>query len=276
MACKLLILPRELRDLILDYAIFDGQNGADDGLSCVERRSQRLTAGDERWQWNIEYTSQAHIPAYLGLMKTNRQLNFEVKEYIRGISEEDRLPAKMTMVLAYPDVTPTWTHMPMPPNKIDKLEILVKVDHMYHPAYMGQGPANAIARLVFEVLRRYLHRGPHLARATPLQEPLHLHTVEITLAPPQPLEEMTYVYGFPAEQLRILAHELCDVMRRLGRSGIVFGSVDFFKFRLEGHDWRLIPVTSRIWDEQDSALFTSGGYCWDAGDPFIRGSAGTL
>ncbi|KAK3686715.1 hypothetical protein LTR37_019552 [Vermiconidia calcicola] len=182
----------------------------------------------------------------------------------------------MTMVLAYPDVTPTWTHVPMPPNKIDKLEILVKVGHMYHPAYMNRNHEMAIVRLVFEILRRYIHRGPHLARASPLQESLQLHTVEITLAPPRPLEEMTYVYGFPAQQLAILASGFRHVMQRLGRSGIVFGSMDFFKVRLEGSDWLLIPVTSNIWDEQDYVLFNSGGYCWDAGEPLVRGSAETI
>ena len=84
------------------------------------------------------------------------------------------------------------------------------------------------------------------------------------MAPPYPFEEMTYVYGFPAQQLETLFNDFKRVMCRLGRSGILFGSVGKFDLRLEGKEWHRIPVTSNIWDEDDYTFFQIADFKWDA------------
>jgi hypothetical protein len=173
------------------------------------------------------------------------------------------------LVMAYPDLWPAWHQIPGPPDQIRTLDILIKADHMYHPAFMSNGPHNAILTTVFEVVKRYIHRGPHFARPSPLKEPLALETVRITLAPPMPFEDMTYVYGFPAQQLETLFNEFKALMCRLCRSGLFFPAVRAFELSLVGNEWTRFPVTSNIWDEADYTFFQHGGYCWDGGECLI-------
>ena len=262
--CPFLTLPQELRDLIFKYALTEDRISLEDGTACHDRRIKQLRT--ERWEWTVAYASNAPISASVSLMRCNQQLHLEMKEYLQNGDESSTSLAKLTTLMAYPSLVPTWTHIPAPPEKIDMLDILVKVDYMYHPALMSLGPHNAILTTIFEMLKRYIHRGPHLAKPTPLVQPLELKTVRITVAPPVPFEEMTYVYGWLAQQLKGLYDQFKALMRRFGRSGIVFGSIGAFELRLEGQDWERIPVTSFIWDEEDHTFFRHGGFKWDAGD----------
>lgn len=140
---------------------------------------------------------------------------------------------------------------------------------MYHPAFMSRGPYNAILTTSFETVRRYIHRGPHLARPSPLHQPLKLDTVRITLAPPNPFEEMTYVYGFPAQQLEILFDEFKGLMERLCRSGLMLPDVKAFEVRLVGKEYERFLVTSNVWDEEDHVFFKHGGYEWGGRDAHL-------
>lgn len=186
----------------------------------------------------------------------------EMKEYVSRIHE--RLSAKLLLVMAYPDLWPAWHHIPGPPSHLKDLNILIKADHMYHPAFMSRGPYNAILTTVYETVKRYVHRGPHLARPSPLLNPLKLDTVRVTLAPPLPFEEMTYVYGFPAQQLEALFDEFKGLMERLCRSGLMFTDVQAFEVRIVGREFERIPVTSNLWDEDDHIFFQRGGYRWNS------------
>ena len=268
-SCPFLELPQELRDIILSYALGEYQHRTDGDTPYCGSRVKRLQFGNKRWEWEIPYPSSAPLSAYLSLMMCNRHLYHELQEYLDRARKGESTPAKITLNMAYPVITPTWTSIPQPPKDTSALEILIKVDHMYHPVYMTHGPRNAILIAVFEVLKQYIHRGPHLSRLSALCQPLHLETVRITLAPPMPFEDMTFVYGLPAQQLDKLFNEFKTLMCRLGRSGVLFPSIDVFKVRMEGKEWEHIPVSSNIWDEADYVFFQHGGYKWDAGDPPI-------
>ena len=264
--CHFLTLPRELRDSIFEYAISDSCR-EDDKATSLRCKVKRLVTGNERWEWNIQYASKAPTSTYLSLTLCNRQLRYETKEFLEIVRGHQDAPAKMTLTMAYPDLTPQWDHIPGPPDSTSALDILVKVDHMYHPAFMTHGAHNAILKSIFEMLKRYIHRGPHLARPSPLRQLLELDTARVTLAPPVPFEDMTYVYGFPAQQLETLFTEFLALMMRLARSGVPFGSISAFEVRLEGKDWHRIPVTSNSWDEEDFTFFQCGGYQWGDDDP---------
>lgn len=259
-----LALPRELRILIFEYAI--SERIAAENPTLPQCRIKRLTTGNERWEWDVRYDSNAPVATYLSLMLCNSQLAAETKDFLERRRDHERQPASMALLMAYPSLYPRWEHIPGPPEFIRTLDIIVKVDHMYHPAFMTNGPHNATLKTIFEMLKRYIHRGPHLARPSPLSQPLQLNTLQITMAPPEPFEDMTYVYGFPAQQLETLFTEFKGLMRRLGRSGILSGSLGAFELRLEGKEWHRIPMTFNIWDEEDYTFFQSGSYKWDAGE----------
>ena len=260
-----LTLPRELRDLILEYALSDDDGPlAEDHAASSTCRIKRQTTGNERWEWSIQYDSAAPRSVYLNILSCNKQLKTEIEELVSR--SRDSLPAKLMLVMAYPNLWPAWTNIPGPPDQIKTLDILIKANHMYHPAFMSNGPHNAILTTVFEVMKRYIHRGPHFARPSPLSRPLTLDTVRITLAPPVPFEDMTYVYGFPAQQLEILFNEFKTLMRRLCRSGLFSPALESFELSLVGNESTCVNVTSNIWDEADYTFFQNGGYCWDGGE----------
>jgi hypothetical protein len=263
---RLLALPIELRDLIFEYALTDdGCHQADEHTSPSNARIKRQTTGNERWEWSIHYASTAPPSAYLSLLSCNRQLKSELEDFIYRPSYKPP-PAELLLVMAYPNLYSSWHHIPGPPETTKRLDIFIKADHMYHPAFMSNGPHNAILTTVFSTLKRYIHRGPHLARPSPLDQPLILDTVKVTLAPPMPFEEMMHVYGFPAQQLEILYEEFRGLMKRLCRSGLVWPDITAFELSLVGKEdeSERVLVTSNVWDEEDYVFFQSGGYCWDA------------
>jgi hypothetical protein len=185
-----------------------------------------------------------------------------MQEYASRIREP--LTAKLLLIMDYPDLWPARQYVPGLPYQIKVLDIFIKADHMYHPAFMSRGPYNAILTTVYETVKRYIHRGPHLARLSPLHHTLKLDTVRVTLAPPMPFEEMTYVYGFPEQQLEILFDEFKGLMQRLCRSGLMFMDIGAFEIRLVEREYERIPVTSNVWDEEDHIFFQRGGYHWNS------------
>lgn len=261
--CHLLSLPQELRDSIIQYALTEDNCQSTEGQkTSSDRRIKRQITGNERWAWSVQHASQAPRCTYMSLLHCSKDLSREMNEYVSSVREP--LTAKLLLIMDYPDLWPIWHHLPGPPSHIKILDILIKADHMYHPAFMSRGPYNAILTTVYETVKRYIHRGPHLARPSPLHHSLKLETVRVTLAPPVPFEEMTYVYGFPAQQLEALYEEFKGLMQRLCRSGLIFTAVKAFEIRLVGRDFERFHVTSNIWDEADHVFFQQGGYCWDS------------
>ena len=259
-------LPRELRDLILDHALSDEDQSPDFELATSDCKTKNLTVASVGGAWNVHYAGTAPTATYLNVMLCNRQLRTEMQDLLQSAQKRKGIPAKLTVLMAYPSLRPTWTYVPQPPSKTNALDILVKIDSMYHPALITRGSDSAMMTAVFETLKRYIHRGPHLARASSLHQPLHLETVRLTLAPPMPFGDLTFFYGNPTQQLESLFNDFRALLSRLGRSGIPFGSIGAFEVRVEGKEWHRIPVTSDIWDEDDHVFFKNGGYEWDAGD----------
>ena len=252
MTSTFLDLPQEVRDLILEHAISEDESFSElHPMPCECIIKPLPNANNVRWDWNCHYAPQSVSVSYLNLMLCNRQLNNEVRGFLEATQKHKGLQAKLTLMMGYPSVTPIWTRIPAPPCDISDLDVLLKIGTMYHPGYIGVAPRSAIVAAVFEILKRYIHRGPHLARPSALANQVKLDNVRITLAPPHPFSEMTHIYGFPKQQLETLFNEFKSTMVRLGRSGIPYGSIGAFEVRMEGGDWTRIPVTSNIWDEED-------------------------
>ena len=260
----LLNLPQEVRDLIYEYALTENNGRTiDDQNTSAHRRVKRQATAHERWLWSIHYPATAPHSTYLSILSCNRQLRDEIREHVTQLQKARPPTAKLLLVMAYPDLWPSWHHVPGPPDQIKTLDILVKVDHMYHPAFMTHGPHNAILTTVFEIVKRFCYLGPHLARPSVLRQPLQLITVRITMAPPVPFEEMTHVYGFPKPQLEALFREFKMLLRRMCTSGILFDAVHTFEVRVVGSEWERIFTTTKRGHEDDFAFFNGGGYRWE-------------
>ena len=143
-SCPFLELPQELRDLIFEYAITEHDQGRKDETRLFDYRTRRLPVSNDRWNWNVHYDNQAPVSTYLSLMLCNSQLRYELREFVQNMQIDQQSSSKITLLMAYPSVTPAWSYIPGPPENISALEILVKVDHMYHPAYIYQGSLTPI------------------------------------------------------------------------------------------------------------------------------------
>lgn len=262
-----LSLPQEIRDLIFEFAIGEDAYDADQVRLSSGYRTKRIPIGNNnRWAFECHHPAQAPFPEYLCLMLCNRQLEREIRKFLQRPQEASRAPAKLTMLLEYPNMWLTWTQLPDPPRQTETLDLLVKVSHMYHPAYISQGSQNAILTAVSDTLKRFVYRGPYLSRPSALSHPLHLETVRITVAPPVPFEDMKQTYGFPAQQLETLFTAFKALLQRFCRSGLPFELIDFFEVKMEDDEkFDRIPVTSNIWDEIDFLLFQYGGFNWEGG-----------
>ncbi len=287
---SLLALPQEIRDLIFHFAVREDPYDAGDVRDAIDYRMKRIPIGrSERWQWEAHHTSQAPIPEYLCLMLCNRQLNHELRTFLDRAQGPDRTSGKMTMLLEYPKLFTTWTQIPQSLSRIKILDLLIRVNHIFHPAYISQGAQNAILAAVSDTLKRYIYRGPHLGRPSNLRERLHLETVRITVAGMGPFPGMTDQYGLVEPQIEALFIAFVALLRRFCRSGLPWGAIDAFEVRMDGREWDRIPVTSNLWvsceclissrfhvekhtavllraaltleqDEEDFVVFQHGGY----------------
>ncbi|KAK5172570.1 uncharacterized protein LTR77_002690 [Saxophila tyrrhenica] len=263
----LLLLPLELRNSIYEYVLLHPPEPDDDiEQSTSERRPKRITTRNDRWQWTMQYTSSPPTANYYNILRVNRQLHHEIKDFLRlQQALHGPQPAHITLLIDNPNITPSHISLPQTPTNTTTLDLLVKVAQMYHPVYISRPPHNTLLLAIFEVLKTYFHRGPHLARPTPLSQKLHLEKVRITIAPPQPLEEMTYVYGFPQGQLETLFEDFDWYLKKFARSGLAWGDVEGIEYRLMAKEWRSVGVRSDVWDEGDYVFFKDGGYRWSDG-----------
>ncbi|KAK5122759.1 hypothetical protein LTR85_003674 [Meristemomyces frigidus] len=260
--CLFLSLPQELRDHVYTYALGSDRcstSGTQDLAPLLEVLATPSVL------WKIGTTPQAPIATYLSLMFCCHQLLDEMETFLTYSHDPEGSTAKLTLALAYPNATARWSCVPRPPHQLQNLDITLKMSNIFHPATSGPGLHEIFLRPVFEVLKRYIHFGPHLARQSPLPEALKLTNIRITIVPAISFDDMTFVYGNPAQQLAMLAGRMKRMMERLARSGLLFGVVNVLEMRLLDEEWSRMPVTSNVWDEQDYVLFQDLGFRWNVG-----------
>ncbi|KAF2478808.1 hypothetical protein BDY17DRAFT_59621 [Neohortaea acidophila] len=262
----LLALPLELRDLIFTHATSEDPYNAHAVRDSTAYRIKRIPIGTSaRWQWQAHHTAHPAIPEYLCLSLTSRQLQGEIARFL---TRPDRVPdeddsAKLSILLEYPKLFTTWTRLPLPPDKTTTIEITLRVNHIFHPAYMSHGAQNALLSAVSDTLKKYIYHGPHLSRPSALRSPLHLELVRITVTPLGGELDENYGHRFVEQQIETLFVNFVAVLKRFCRSGLPWGWIDAFEVRMEGGKeggWERVPVTSNLWDEEDFMLFQHGGY----------------
>ncbi len=139
-----------------------------------------------------------------------------------------------------PDIIPTYITIPAHPSDTTTLDLIVKLDQMYHPCYISHPPYNAILLAVFSLLRTYTTRCPHFACRTPLSKKSHLKTVRITIALPE--DGMTYFYGDPLQRIETLFLDFETYLIKFARSGRLFAEVGAFEYGIEGKEMKRVCV----------------------------------
>lgn len=255
--CPLLSLPQELRDVIYEFTLNTGGSINEDGLQPSTSSTYR-SAG-----WALHFPKQAPQATYFRLMLCCRQLHSEVAALLRQTCQNDG-SAKLQLDASYPDMRVDWTHLPTPPSLIKELDISIKVSNMFDPGLDNLEYEDVLFRPVFDILKRYIHSGPHLARSRALPRPLELHTVRVTVGSATPIEEMTYVFASPAFTLYMMYGRCNSLLERLAHSGMLFGVINSVETRLEGEgeEWQVLSASSDQYVEEDRVFLADTGFRW--------------
>ncbi|KAK4503474.1 hypothetical protein PRZ48_004389 [Zasmidium cellare] len=211
-----LALPQEVRDLIYGFAFDETLSPPTQFKEFVD--DKELTPETPPSAFRTLYPSTPPRPAWYALLLTCRQTAADVREYFASAGCSDDT-ASLTVTLTSTTATTIWTALPTasPQN----LEIELLLTHPFDARLLHPYPSakdNLALRSIFNVLKRYITRGPFLPRPTPLASPNSLETVRISVQPAWKEEDMAFFFGNPAEQFRVvveglkgwIAASLCD------------------------------------------------------------------
>lgn len=253
-ACPSLSLPQELRDGIYEFALNTADGHVQD-LRELPSASTCRSAG-----WTLHLGDRAPTATFLSLMLCCRQLRVEVGQFLRQCQGQ----AKLQIHASYPDMKTEWSFIQTPPEQLTELDISLKIGNLFDPRLDYLEYEDVLFRPVFDILKRFIHSGPHLARTRPLSQPLELRTVRITIASATPVNEMTYVFASPAATLYMMFGRFNALLGRLARSGLLVGVIGAFEAKMEGdeEEWERTAVSSDVWDEEDHVFIKDLGFRW--------------
>lgn len=268
--CQFLETCQELRDMIYEYALVDDitDEEEDEAVQDALFGEQHDTRGHELLlsRWKLQYRPLPRSPTWLSLLRCNRQLAKEVRTFMASKHSQSEAVAKATVYLKYPYCTTQWQTLPRHPADIETLDLLIKVDYMYHPDI--QPPSDKLFAIVFELMKRYTHHGPYLARVSKLGRPLSLENVRLTFTLPH--RNMDYIYGNPRMQLMMLYESLRNVMIRCARSGLIKGAIGGIQMRTEDNPDETIDAKGLyVLEDGDALDFRQKGYWMVEGDDIV-------
>ncbi|KAJ7816934.1 hypothetical protein B0H14DRAFT_1390934 [Mycena olivaceomarginata] len=121
----------------------------------------------------------------------------------------------------------------------------------------GSGGPMPILSQLYQVLNSFIHRGPFLARESPLGRHIRLDALILQLRvaepdPEEPSEYMRYDDVWPVEELEKDLHVNLEVyISRVVDRGLLFGAVDQIVFRFAGETTKWEVSRQKIGDMRE-------------------------
>ncbi|KAF2163816.1 hypothetical protein M409DRAFT_57293 [Zasmidium cellare ATCC 36951] len=252
---RFLELPQEVRDLIYSFAFDETLSPPPEYREFLD--DKEVSPSPEPSVFGIDvkpspfkthYPSTPPRPAWYALLLCCRQTAADVREYFTSKSCHSDDTATLTLTLTSTTAKAFWTSLP---TTTRNLQINLLVTHFFDAALLHPYPSpkdNIALHTIFNLLKRYLTRGPHLAHPSKLPEPTRpsLESVTIKVAPAWKEEDMAFMYGNPAEQLGVVKGVLRGWVEGFCASAAVLGGVG--RVEVEGvGEW---VVTGDVWDEE--------------------------
>ncbi|EPS38896.1 hypothetical protein H072_7334 [Dactylellina haptotyla CBS 200.50] len=167
LSTSLLLLPRELRDVIYAFVLLPPPPAEDNAPKCNNTTRVTPIRGSKRLLYPRRYPSYALLP----LLHTCTFLRGETLDFFRRLCHSKSPLADYHLELAglpaYPETSllPTWTHLPLPPpfySSLPALRIDLRIltrDSTTH-GFTGSDISISGFRSIFSVINDIIHHGP--------------------------------------------------------------------------------------------------------------------
>ena len=137
MSSRLLQIPRELREQILDYVVGhrraapDHKHDSDSDLDLDDEaaRVEMVTTGYMSWGRlrGIMWEPEAIIPNATSLFQTSRQIRAETIGALRRLPKDARAHSLDLLFVGERELWPTWTFVPTSTKKVNTLEVKLRI-----------------------------------------------------------------------------------------------------------------------------------------------------
>lgn len=284
---QFLALPQEVRDLIYSFTFGEMLPPPTEFKEFVDDREVSTATLPSVFgidvqpiPFKIHYPSTAPTPSWYSLSMCCARTANDIREYFSSKAKHtanirnENNTAILTLALTSTTATPTWSYLPT--ARPSNLHVDLQVTHMFDSALLTPYPSqkdNRALRTLFNILRRCILNGPHLARPSPLSAPIQVDTMTISVSPAWKFEDMQFYFGNPKEQLGFVVEGLRAWLEGFCRSGVLLGKVNKVELIchcLEGEwnegreqrwQWKW-DVSGDVWDEEVVVRFGALGYRW--------------
>ncbi len=226
-SANFLSLPRELRDIIYSYLVYESRPPPEDPEH----------AGDREFQSKIYFEARSHKPALLQLKLCNWQLHDEVHDALDKHAISDHGPALDIMVRGS-SIWPTWIALPTTPHLDPTVNVSLR---LFEAKGWGGEFSTGAYRGLWSLFNLLVSQGPCLIhnRYGGLQHPLRISRLsfEITLCFPTSVDDLFGTY-----------RDVFDRLERLAFDNVGLGNVETIEacMGVDRRVWRLLPTGSTL------------------------------
>ena len=192
---SLMIIPRELRDMILSFVLLENRPSPQ---SISEIEQQDRTFPDERSAIYSLTDPAEYRSSTSSLLLTSKQLNAEMREVMHGAPVNYKLDVKF---LRDSYLVPTWTSIPVRSSRIDRLEATFQSLGAYQRPVKdlnlkggprrrdiwkrSSGRAPLHVRPFYSLLERFLKFGPVGPTSLEIETPGSIDCLELNYVDPE-------------------------------------------------------------------------------------------
>jgi hypothetical protein len=167
-------LPREIRDIVLDYLLLDDRDLPQDVSAALVGRVPRddcINNNTERSGNRVLYEGQEFLTASGPLLRVNRQLRAEIKDALARLRREQPDTLYVLDVIALEEgLLPTWLYLPDLTQVVDEMMVTFRLPCNLPQLLLDEESSRRVPSIAvpfYEFMKRFLLCGPGDAHNPP-------------------------------------------------------------------------------------------------------------
>jgi hypothetical protein len=126
----------------------------------------------------------------------------------------------------------SWIRLPCPPQELKVLDVRYDANSGFQA--WGDGGPHGITSGLYQTLNHLIHCGPRLDSRFPLDRPLHIHELRITVDRFRSRSDDEEVLSERATDPETTLYSLGGIVGQIVRTGVLKGTVDRIRMRSAG------------------------------------------